>query len=55
MVWIAELRSRSPPRLRRWRDVWPDDASIDDTRERGERCLGTETARVRLCHDHSRS
>ena len=26
MVWIAQFRARSPPRLRRWRIVWPDEA-----------------------------
>src|SRR5215470_2452346 len=28
MTWMALLSARSPPRLRRWRVVWPLDASM---------------------------
>ena len=42
----ALLAMRSPPRLRRCRLVFPDDAGTGDATQAGERGVGTEALRI---------
>ena len=53
MVWMAELRIRSPPRLRRCRVVWPDDAfDRGNTGEGGEQITELLDPLRRLTRKH---
>jgi hypothetical protein len=47
IVWMALLTWRSPPRLRRWRTVLPEEAGRGAVRvAAGERCFVLEAGRV---------